>query len=91
MKFAVLILSDGDTDDSPRNEYVVEAEDRSGATEEARKMERFFHGSNASSRVARVRQLPFEEYFARCENYEGYMNGGYLDYFNPFTMEGYLD
>ena len=89
MKFAVLILRDGETDDSPRNEFVVEAEDRSGATEEARKM--FFRGSNAISRVARVRQLPFEEYFARCENYEGYMNGGYLNYFNPFTGEGYLD
>ncbi len=91
MKFAVLILRDGETDDSPRNEWVVEAEGRDGAVEEARKMERYFRGCNANSRVARVRQLPFEEYFARCENYEGYMNGGYLNYFNPFTDEGYLD
>ena len=91
MKYAVLILKESETDDSPRNEYVVEAEDRDRAVEEARKMERYFRGSNANSRVARVRQLPSEEYFARCENYESYMNGGYLDYFNPFTMEGYLD
>lgn len=91
MKYAVLILKNGETDDSPRNEYVVEAEYRNGAIEEAQKMERFFRGSNAISRVARVRQLPFAEYFARCENYEGYMNGGYLNHFNPFTMEGHLD
>ena len=27
---------------------------------------------------------------AECD-YDGYMNGGYLNYFNPFTMEGHLD
>ncbi len=31
MKYAVLILKEGDTDNSPRNEWVVEAKDKRGS------------------------------------------------------------
>ena len=91
MKYAVLILKEGDTDNSPRNELVVEAETREGAVEEAeQRYKTLLFGKDEKFRVARVRRLSEEELAARQSDYEGYMNGGYLDYFNPFTGEGYL-
>ncbi len=90
MKYAVLILKEGETDDSPHNEWVVEAKDKQSAVGAAKRLHRFWAGRERA-RVARVRRLSRKECASRYGDYEGYMNGGYLDYFNPFTMEGYLD
>lgn len=90
MKYAVLILREGETDDSPRNEWVVEAKDKQSAIGAAKRRHRFISGKKRA-RVARVRRLSKKEVRARYGDYARYMNGGYLDYFNPFTMEGYLD
>ena len=89
MKYAVLILREGETDDSPRNEIVVEAKSKQDALGAGKRFYRLLAGKR--SPVARVRRLSRKECAARYGDYEGYMNGGYLDYFNPFTMEGYLD
>lgn len=89
MKYAVLILEECDTDDSPRNEWVVEAKDRQDAIGAAKRRHRFISGKKRA-RVARVRRLSRRELAARYGDYEGYMNGGYLNYYNPFTDEGYL-
>lgn len=90
MKYAVLILEECDTDDSPRNEWVVEAKDKQEASGVAKRRHRFITGKK-HARVTRVRRLSKKELSARYGDYENYMNGGYLDYFNPFTGEGYLD
>ena len=90
MKYAVLILEKCETDDSPRNEWVVEAKDKQEAIGTAKRRYRFITGKKCA-RVARVRRLSRKECAARYGDYEGYMNGGYLDHFNPFTGEGYLD
>ncbi len=90
MKYAVLFLTECDTDDSPRNEWVVEAKDKQSAVGAAKRLHRFWAGRERA-RVARVRRLSRKECAARYGDYEGYMNGGYLDYFNPFTGEGCLD
>ena len=90
MKYAVLILEECDYDDSPRNEWVVEAKDRQDAIGAAKRRYRFF-GGDKRARVARVRRLSRKECAARYGDYEGYMNGGYLNYYNPFTGEGCLD
>lgn len=92
MKYAVLILKECDTDDGPRNEMVVEAETREEAVAESeQRYKTLLFGKDEKFRAARVRRLSEEELAARYNDYKGYMNGGYLDYFNPFTGEGYLD
>lgn len=90
MKYAVLILRAGDTDESPRNEHVIEAKNRVEAIAAGKRRCKFFI-DNMPARIARVRRLSPRELAARYADYEGYMNGGYLKYFNPFTGYGYLD
>lgn len=90
MKYAVLLLGAGDTDNSPRNEYVIDAETKEKAVKEAKWRRRVITGKKYA-RAARVRRLSEEELAARSRDYMGYMNGGYLKYFDPYTGEGYLD
>ncbi len=90
MKYAVLILREGETDDSPRSEYVVEAKDKQSAIAEGKRFIRR-RRRGCKAHVARVRRLSQKEVRARYGDYARYMNGGYLDYFNSFTDEGYLN